>query len=620
MKLKYKIMLIFCSTMLASVMVIGTMTVILGSGAVTNTELESIQTESVLVSNNISTQLKDYLAAVTVVGKEAVITDSSVPVEYKQKILNEIVDTYGFTSGNILDEKGVSLVDGTDFGDRSYVTTALAGTPNISEITLSKYTNTYGTSIAAPVVTVQGVTLGVVYFRLDIDFMLSILEDLKVSPNSVAYIVDSSNRIIAYPDRQYITKDASELNISDALTGTCDISGTQGWKLVISAPKADFQKVLINLYVGLGIVDVVILILGIVIATVFTRSINKPIVAVEEALLATSEGNLDLTILKIKRKDEIGILQNSASELVQTLQHIIGEINDILGAICNYDLSIADMKEYPGEYNRISFSVNQIKEILTYLIVEVQSSSSNVKIGSKQLAEATQLLSTGASAQSASIDKLMSEMNEVAISINRSSENGRLINEQLTHLEQEIDDGNTQMEELSKVVKDVEEMSSDIQKIVGTIDSISFQTNILALNASVEAARAGENGRGFAVVAEEVSSLAAKSSEASKRTGELIERCISGIQKAKDCADSTSEALRNIVDHSKQISAAFDEITEGTAEEAKKANIIKEEVNNISAVVQSNSSSAMETAASTEELSSQAVSLEQMVSRFVVDR
>ena len=69
MKLKYKIMLIFCSTMLASVMVIGTMTVILGSGAVTNTELESIQTESVLVSNNISTQLKDYLAAVTVVGK-----------------------------------------------------------------------------------------------------------------------------------------------------------------------------------------------------------------------------------------------------------------------------------------------------------------------------------------------------------------------------------------------------------------------------------------------------------------------------------------------------------------------------------------------------------------------
>ena len=607
MKLKYKIMLIFCSTMLASVMVIGTMTVILGSGAVTNTELESIQTESVLASDNISTQLKDYLAAVTVVGKEAVITDSSVPVEYKQKILNEIVDTYGFTSGNILDEKGVSLVDGTDFSDRSYVTTALAGTPNISEITLSKYTNTYGTSIAAPVVTAQGVTLGVVYFRLDIDFMLSILEGLKVSPNSVAYIVDSSNRIIAYPDRQYITKDASELDISDALTGTCDISGTQGWKLVISAPKADFHKVLINLYVGLGIVDVVILILGIVIATVFTRSINKPIVAVEEALLATSEGNLDL-------------LQNSASELVQTLQHIISEINDILGAICNYDLSIADMKEYPGEYNRISFSVNQIKEILTYLIVEVQSSSSNVKIGSKQLAEATQLLSTGASAQSASIDKLMSEMNEVAISINRSSENGRLINEQLTHLEQEIDDGNTQMEELSKVVKDVEEMSSDIQKIVGTIDSISFQTNILALNASVEAARAGENGRGFAVVAEEVSSLAAKSSEASKRTGELIERCISGIQKAKDCADSTSEALRNIVDHSKQISAAFDEIAEGTAEEAKKANIIKEEVNNISAVVQSNSSSAMETAASTEELSSQAVSLEQMVSRFVVDR
>lgn len=620
MKLKFKIMAIFGATILMSVLVLGSISYYFADKALTETNNRNINASCELAADNISSQFKAYVGAVSVVGKESNIVDPSIPLEYKQRILDEIVNTYGFASSNLLDTNGISIIDGTDFSDREYVQLALSGRPNISDVSLSKYTNTYGTSIAAPIATPDGTILGVVYFRLDIDFVLNILDNLKVSDNSIAYIVDKNDKILAYPDVEFISKNASELKIENALSNEADLPGTDGWRVVIAAPKSDFQIILYTFTVGLLIFDVVVFIIGIIIALLFTRALNKPINVVKNSIIAICEGNLDHEITTTKRKDELGILQNSAAELSNTLREIIRETNSILGSMSNYNLSVDDMKQYPGEYNQISFSVNQIKEILTYLIIEVQSSSSNVKIGSKQLAEATQLLSNGATAQSVSLDKLMAEMNDVAQSINKSSENGKIINEQLIHLEQEIYDGNTQMEELSNVVKDVEEMSSDIQKIVGTIDSISFQTNILALNASVEAARAGENGRGFAVVAEEVSALAAKSSEASKRTGELIERCITGIQKAKVCADSTSESLKNIVSDSKQIASAFGEITEGTIEEAEKANNIKEEVNNISAVVQSNSSSAMETAASTEELSSQAISLEQMVAKFIVER
>ena len=213
----------------------------------------------------------------------------------------------------------------------------------------------------------------------------------------------------------------------------------------------------------------------------------------------------------------------------------------------------------------------------------------------------------------------MSDIDNVTSSINKSSEEGQLINNRLGRLEQEIQAGNEQMNNLIEVVNEVEKMSSDIQKIVGDIDNISFQTNILALNASVEAARAGDNGRGFAVVAEEVSALAAKSGEASKRTGDLIEKCIAGISAVKEKADATSLSLSNIVSNSTEIAHAFDEITERTNDEAEKANSIKAEVDNITAVVQSNSSSAMETAASTEELNHQAISLEEMVAAFKVN-
>lgn len=92
------------------------------------------------------------------------------------------------------------------------------------------------------------------------------------------------------------------------------------------------------------------------------------------------------------------------------------------------------------------------------------------------------------------------------------------------------------MHALLSVVKEVEEMSEDIKKIVKTIDSIAFQTNILSLNASVEAARAGDTGKGFAVVAQEIGTLAAKSSEASKKTAGLIEKCLNGISGAKEYA------------------------------------------------------------------------------------
>lgn len=617
MKLKAKTILIFFVTIFISISAVATVSYFFSSKGLNENVNTSMKTAASLGSGNISDQLSNYLSAVSVAGTENTVYDTDIPIEEKQAFLAHYVEQYGFTSGNLLDEKGVSIIDGTDFSDREYVKKALNGEKNISDITLSKYTNTYGISIAAPIKDPDGNITGVIYFRLDIDFMLAILEDLKISDNCESYILNKDNEYVVHPDiKKILTKTST--SDADLYYGVKEIEGTNGWQLVLVAPETDFDAAIQETNKIFIILDVVGAVFALLFGLAYAGYIVKPIATVENALIKIASGNLDNNIQHSNRKDELGVLINTTASLNGTLSQIIGETNDVLSTIADNNLTVHDMADYPGEFNQISQSVNHIKEILSYLIVEIQNSSSNVKIGSEQLADATQLLSSGAASQSSSIEKLMSDINNVAESINKSSEHGRIINEQLATLEQEIKDSNAQMQELLSVVSEVEDMSSDIQKIVGDIDNISFQTNILALNASVEAARAGDNGRGFAVVAEEVSALAAKSGDASKRTGELIDRCIAGIENVKKCADATSESLDIIVENSVEIASAFNSITDETNDEAEKTNAIKAEIGNITEVVQSNSSSALETAASTEELSHQAISLQQMISKFKV--
>ena len=617
MKLRTKIQLIFGGTAILLMSLMGSVAYSLSY----QTQMQMVQTDvnraSALASENLSNQLQNYMNVTSIAGTDSIIRDSSASISDKEACIDRYVQTYGFTSGNLLDQNAVSLFDGTDFSDRDYVQRALTGEVCVSDITLSRYTGTYGVSIAAPVQSASGDITGVIYFRIDNDFMTSIVENLKISRNSSACIVDANNQIIAHENPELIMTEAAASN--DGICASVPVNNTNGWTLVITAPESDFTGAMTTMIRQFVIWDIIAVVAALIIAMLFANSMSKSVLTVKNAMLSISQGDLSCSLTKTKRKDELGVLQNTAASLVEMLQHIIGEANQILGSIAHFDLTTGEMNSYPGAFNSLADSVNAIRQMLTRMIIDIQSSSANVKSGSSQLAEATQLLSEGTVSQTSSIEKLVMDMNNVVDSINQNSENGNLINERLNTLDTKIQDSSQQMEHLLRIVDQIEEMSSDIQKIVGTIDSIAFQTNILALNASVEAARAGENGRGFAVVAEEVSSLASRSSDASKKTGELIEKCITGIAQAKESADVTASALESIVTDSAEIARSFDSISEATREEARKANSIRMEINNISDVVQSNSSTAQETAASTEALSQQAQTLEAMTSRFRVN-
>lgn len=178
------------------------------------------------------------------------------------------------------------------------------------------------------------------------------------------------------------------------------------------------------------------------------------------------------------------------------------------------------------------------------------------------------------------------------------------------------DEADTKMEQLMTATRNIDQSSAQIVSIIKTIEDIAFQTNVLALNASVEAARAGDSGKGFSVVAEEVRSLAAKSAEAAQNTSNLINRSIQDVQTGTESTDLAVSAMQVISDCIQSIKTLMDDIDAASVQQSKMIVLVENGIKEISAVVQSNSASAEKSAAVSKELSDQARTLNNLISRF----
>lgn len=353
-----------------------------------------------------------------------------------------------------------------------------------------------------------------------------------------------------------------------------------------------------------------------VIALSIARSISRPVGKMAEVAQKMSEGNLGEQI-NVDSANEIGQLAAALSKSNASVRAYIAEITKNLGKIANGDLTVTTTDlEYVGDYKELRDAYFVIVESLNDTLGQINQASQQVSVGSEQVSTGAQGLAQGAAEQASSVEELSASITEISEHIKENAKNAVDASKNVNYVRSEIEISNENMSDMITAMSQISDSSSEISKIIKTIDDIAFQTNILALNAAVEAARAGEAGKGFAVVADEVRSLAGKSAEAAKNTTTLIENSMKQVENGTNIADKTAKSLLNVVESAKAVSDTVEKISQASVRQSESISQVTLGVEQISSVVQTNSATAEESAAASEELSGQAQTMKALVGKF----
>ncbi len=305
----------------------------------------------------------------------------------------------------------------------------------------------------------------------------------------------------------------------------------------------------------------------------------------------------------------------------RTLDNVLRPINEGLETIermAKGDLTSKVTSNYKGDHARIKNSLNSTLDSLNEIMSQITVAAKEVRNGAVQVSDSSQTLSQGATEQASSLEEVTSSMTEIGSQTKTNAENARQANQLAKESRSSAESGNEQMSQMLQAMEDINQSSGEISRIIKVIDEIAFQTNLLALNAAVEAARAGIHGKGFAVVAEEVRNLAQRSATAARETTELISGSGKKVEAGSQITNETAIALGEMVTSITKVTDLVGEIASASDEQAQGIDQVNDALSQIDGVTQSNASNAEESASASEQLSSQANYVQQLISRFKI--
>ena len=574
-------------------------------------------------------------AAVAALQNATANLDSGVSIFISVETFNQVL----FANGSYFDD---SL--GIDVNTRPWYQ-MLKENPNKICVT-SAYVDTVtgGLVVTVSVGIYNGSTLvGVVGMDIPLDTLVAAFGNITIGETGYLTVYDSAGMVLYHPDSSLQMTPMADIGYSDnmlaALSGNNDThameytrsgidycgsvtySESTGWHIISCMPYDEFNhevsiaKTIINASFGLCIV-----ILTVIIAIV-ALAITTPIKTLNIAVGKLAEGNLDVEV-NSKSKNEIGQLADSVVRLVDRLKTYILYINEVSGVLDEVgqgDLAFDLHQDYVGEFAPLKRALLNIQTNLNQTMYRIADSANHVDGSTNQIASASQALAQGATEQASAVEQLSATIQDLSSASHGEAQRATNLSKGVAVMGKQLDDSNRQMQNLRAAMEEISTQSSEIAKIIKTIEDIAFQTNILALNAAVEAARAGAAGKGFAVVADEVRSLAGKSADAAKSITGLINTSLAAIENGSGLANETADSLAQVAKNVEDVVIAVQQFASRYQEQTASLNEISGGIEQISSVVQNNSATAEQSAASSEELAGQAHIMKQMVDKFTLD-
>ena len=608
-------------------------------------------------SNTISNQLESVVNAITQISADADFSDVADVSAIRSKCISVARDNSMYVKVDMTDRDGKGLNDDSlnwsdDPAYREVIETnkAVVGEPYFYE-----KTGKVVMDVTVPIISndINKLLRAVLRITVDVNVFSNVIGQISIGDTGYAMVVDAKGNIIAHPDSELIPQQMNYISlasqdgsyqtmadcVSSAIAGesgfgevTLDgvskyvsyapISNAEGWSCIMVATPSEHTGNIYNSIIIGSIVAAICFVLSVLLIIAIVKKIIKPVKQCSDQIVTLSHGDLHQPPLDFGNNidKEISQLSESTNLISKNINEVITDINNMLESLGKGDLTYKPADVYFGDFAPLKDSYEHIMISLNKIMNNINKAGQLVATGSQQVADAAGNLSGGATKQAASVEELSASLNEVAEKVNRNAARATDAADNSAKATSLVESGNEQMNGLLDAMREIDDTSKEIAKIIRTIDDISFQTNILALNAAVEAARAGEAGKGFAVVADEVRNLAGKVADAASTTTELIKNSIKAVENGTKIANQTAETLKEIVTTTTETTGLVSDISTACAQQAEAIEQITVGVDQISSVVQTNSATSEECAAFAQELSVQANVLDDMVSKFVIDK
>lgn len=615
-------------------------------GIVSNIE-EDLTANAETANIAISASLNLFKSQAQGMAKSLKITqDSKIVYEVASKVVSETAQQYGFLSASVVDSKGVIYSknadeNGKSVADKDYFVKAKSGETIVSTTEVFS-DGTVLMYLATPLG--QG---GILLVTMDGMSFSNIVKDIVIAETGNVFILDSEGVMIANKRPEMVNTRSNYIEIAKTdssveamgevfakmvagetsvdyyslggvkrMCAYMPVSNSDGWSLGTVVPIAEMTTSVLYTAIGMVVAGILIFVIGVIISVRQAGAIAKPIVNITKRMSLLSEGDLATEVVLSGTNDEIGMLTDSTAQTIDTLRAYVDHISKLLKSIADGNLDVDTEFQFKGEFVELGESIKNIVRSLNSAFSNIKQASEQVASGADQVASGAQELSQGATEQASSIEQLSATITDISDKVNVNAKDAQLAYNLSSETGKDVQVGNTRMQEMIVAMEEISHTSGEIRKIIKTIDDIAFQTNILALNAAVEAARAGQAGKGFAVVADEVRNLASKSAEAAKSTTVLIERSVNAVENGTKIADDTAKSLEEIVNKVASVNGTIERIARASNDQAMSITQVTQGVDQISAVVQTNSATAEESAAASEELSGQSAIMKELVDQF----
>lgn len=643
--IKVKIM----ATVMAGVLCLAVMTsavLLYGTNTLTNTLAQDLLLPLTKISSKtVEGNLHMLADRIFSVSDNKTLSSSESTIEEKKQVLTEFSSGIEFVWLSLYTTDG-NFYCGADNSPQNISDTALfqnmTETENLA-IGDTQYINgQLQIAIGAPVKGTNGILYYVVgSYKYDV--LNDVLSNLHIGYGGYAVIVNQNGTIVAHPDIIFVQNKTTvselyeqnsdiitlfdriytgetgiqsmSLNGEKTLISYTPVRGTN-WYMALFMPreeiKAGEQRVIM--------MNIMITILCIAItaalATMIAGKISKALGNVKDRIQKLAKGDITSPVEVLNTKDEAEDLSIALQETVNDVSGYIIELRQALTSLSKGDLQTEVKGEFVGDFIVLKESTNHIIDFLNEMIGELQKSSNTLSQAAMGVSNEARNVNSNSEQQSACVEKLKEETNNISNSIGIVDKNTKQAKELTNQVENKLNEGVQQMASLLEAMEEIRYNEEEISKITKFLEDIAFQTNILALNASVEAARAGAAGKGFAVVAEEVRNLAGKSADFSKRTTEIIQVSGIAIDKGVKRAKETSVSMDDIAEMSQKITNITDKLLVSVEKEKEALKNVEAAIDSISVTAERNLITSKKSANASEELSQQAITLKTMAAKF----